>query len=591
MSGSAPDEGDVVAWHSRAVTCLEAGNLEQAEQFCRKVLAVQPAHARALANLGVIAQRRGSAAEAEAWYEKALAEDPSLAPARFNLAMLLFARGSNAQAIAEARRAVELAPDRADWPLVLGEILGGMQRPLDARPALETALQRDPRSARACGLLAGCHLEMGDAEQAALTFRSAERLDPADQAWTSNRLLTLNYIPGLAAEDIYGEHVAWGNRIAAPGSTYRNARGADRPLRVGFVSPDLREHAMAYFIEPVLRHRDRDQIEYACYSDAGEPDETASRIRGLADLWRDTSNLDNRALADVVRQDRIDLLVDLAGHTAGGQRLALFAEKPVPVQASWIGYLNTVGLRAIDYRLTDGHASPPGMEAVHVERLARLPFSQWCYAPDRRAPAVGVLPARKAGRVTFGAFHVLHKISPPVVALWARLLREVPNARLLLVAPGLDQLGERMAERFRREGVDSSRLEMRGRVGIVEYLALHNEVDINLDAFPYAGGTTTCHALWMGVPAVTLCGSTPASRGGASVLHAAGLAELLADSENQYLQIATLLASDLERMAMLRASLRERVATSPLCDTARFASALEASFRNMWRAWCAQEGA
>jgi predicted O-linked N-acetylglucosamine transferase (SPINDLY family) len=348
---------------------------------------------------------------------------------------------------------------------------------------------------------------------------------------------------------------------------------------------------VAYFIKPVLERHDRDRVEVFCYSDVEAEDELTTRLRGLADAWRRTASLTNDELEERIRADRIDILVDLAGHTTGGLRLPLFARKPAPVQVTWLGYLNTTGLAAMDYRISDARACPGWMDAYHSERVVRLPHSQWCYDPLGSWPEVGPLPAGAGGAITFGSFNNLPKVVPEVLALWGRLLREVPESRLIMVGAGLNQIGARFAERLAAGGADPTRVQFFDRLPLNRYFGLHNSIDINLDSFPFTGGTTTFHSLWMGVPIVTLAGRHVASRGGASILHVLGLQELVADSEQRYVEIAVSLAADRPRLAKLRASLRERLRRSELMDAARYTSALESAYREMWRNWCAGDPA
>ena len=556
MSGQA-EPGDAAGWHARAVACFEAGRFEDAERACRRLLEIDPAHAKGQANLGAILQRRGADDEAERCYRAAIAAQPGFAQAWFNLAMLLLGRGRHAEALAPLEEAVRLEPQRAR----------------DSAPLFEQ--------------IAGSLLDVGAAGAAVQVFRRAIAADPSLHTAGSNLLFALNYVPGREPEEIFAEHLAWAERFgAAAPARHDNDPDPARRIRVGYLSPDFREHALAFFIEPVLARHDRARVEAVCYSDAGSGDAVTARLRQLTVAWRESAELDAAALSRRIRDDRIDLLIDLAGHSAGGKRMALFALKPAPVQAGWLGYLNTTGLPQMDYRISDSVACPEGWERHHTERLVRLPHSQWCFAADASAPAVGPLPAGRDGRITFASVHNLAKVSARVIALWSRLLREVPRSRLFMLAPGLEQARAVAAEQFRREGIDAGRLEFHDRVPIGEFLALHDRIDINLDAFPYSGGTTTCHSLWMGVPVVTLAGRTMVSRGGASLLGAVGLPELVAESEDRYVDIARALADDLPGLARLRGELRDRVARSPLADAAQFTRDLESAYRSMWEGWC-----
>jgi predicted O-linked N-acetylglucosamine transferase (SPINDLY family) len=577
-------------WFRRGVERLDAGLFEDAESCYRKALELEPRHVKAKVNLGMILQRRGQADEAERYYRDALAADPGLAQAWFNLGTVLLDREEPAGALDNFRKAALLEPGHADWHSALGSACQRAGRPLDALASLQTAIQLDPKLTNAHIDLGVCLLNLGDAASATASFRRAQELAPSMHGdASSNLLFTLNFVSGLGPDAVFREHAAWGRRVSgqAPKSEHDNEPNPERRLRIGYLSPDIREHAVSFFIEPVLDRHDRSRFEVVCYSDVEREDAVSRRLHGLGVLWRASAGWSDDRLAEQMRQDGIDILVDLAGHSAGGRRMLLIAAKPAPVQVSWLGYLNTTGLEAVDYRITDWHACPREMERYHTERLIRMPASQWCYRPPADAPDVGPLPAEHDGAITFGSFHNLAKVTPQVIALWAAILRDVPGSRLVVVAQGADQLAERLGAQFQAHGVDSSRIVGRGGMPLNAYLSLHNGVDISLDAFPYAGGTTTFHSLWMGVPVITLGGENVVSRGGVSILSVLDLHELIGRDERHYASIAVELARDRERLGYLRRELRQRLARSPLMDAARFTAALETAYREMWRAWCA----
>jgi predicted O-linked N-acetylglucosamine transferase (SPINDLY family) len=310
-------------------------------------------------------------------------------------------------------------------------------------------------------------------------------------------------------------------------------------------------------------------------------------LRRGADCWREIAALDDDAAAELMGKDGIDVLVDLSGHTRFN-RLLVFARKPAPLQASWLGYLGTTGLDQIDYYVTDARASPEGVaDSLYTEVLLRLPHSQWCYQPPQSCPPVTEPPeARAGGPVTLGAFSSLAKIGPRMIALWCDLLERCGDARLLIVGLGVDSVREEYLARFAARGVALDRIDLRGFQSFDDYLALHGSVDLMLDTFPYAGGTTTCHALWMGVPVVSLAGDSTPSRGGASLLGVVGLDDLVAGTPEEYLSKAHALASDRARLSALRGGMRDRMSASPLMDVARFTRDLEGAYRTMWRNWC-----
>lgn len=386
------------------------------------------------------------------------------------------------------------------------------------------------------------------------------------------------------------KHCSWARQHARGLERATAHRSLSRPisgrLKVGYVSPDFMRSPVASFIEPVLAAHDRGEFELVCYSNSGQEDEVTGRLRGSCDVWRDISQIRDQEAADRIRVDGIDILVDLAGHTAGG-RLLLFARKPAPVQVTWLGYPDTTGLDSMDYRLTDAIADPEGAtERFHTEELVRLPGGFLCYSPAPESPEVADAPQLKSGHVTFGSFTELAKVTPDLVALWSEILRALPGARLTLEAAGLsaDSACRDLRQQFGDRGIRPERVDLRPpEFSAVGPLARYHEIDIGLDTFPFNGVTTTCEALWMGVPVVTLAGTTHVARTGASIVSRVGLPELVATTPAQYVEIAQHLAADQEKRRALRAGLRARMRASPLLDAPRFARGLEAAYREMWK--------
>jgi predicted O-linked N-acetylglucosamine transferase (SPINDLY family) len=385
---------------------------------------------------------------------------------------------------------------------------------------------------------------------------------------------------------LFQEHLEWGRHC--PHSAMLHKRPSDnegRPLRIGYLSPDFCSHPVAFFIEPLLARHDRSSFEVFCYSDVAHPDGITTHFRRLVPAWRDIRHLSDDELARRIHADRIDILVDVAGHTANN-RLRVFACKPAPLQVTWLGYPNTTGLAAMDYRLTDAWADPPGeTEHWHSETLIRLQGGFLCYRP-LEGVSVTAPPCLTTRHVTFGSFNNLAKVTPEVIAVWSRLLRRVPTARLLLKTKPLrdKDTQEAVYEQFARYGVDRGRVDLIGWVEKMgDHMGLYGRVDIALDTFPYNGTTTTCEALWMGVPVVTLAGGTHAGRVGVSLLSRIGLSEFIAGTPDEYIELAVQLANDRERLDRLRNHLRGQVAASSLCDAESFARNVEASYRTIWQ--------
>lgn len=582
--------GQVARFHYMLGCTFQAqGKLVEAIASFRDALALDPALTRAHNNLGCVIEAAGNLQEAMRCYREAIRLEPRLAQAHYNLGNAYQQLGDGQHAIEHIEQAIAIEPGHADWHCNLGEIYCEQLKLDEAIERYRAALAIDSRYDRANSGQGVALLAAGRVEDAAGAFRKALELKPESVHVQQQLLLMLHYRQGEDADAVFREHAAWAARHARGLVQLRprggNTRLEKRRLNVGYVSPDFQRHSVAYFIEPVLAAHDRDAFDVFCYANMEREDEVTQRLRGLGVAWRDISRWSDEDAADRIRADQIDILVDLAGHTAGG-RMLLFARKAAPVQVTWLGYPNTTGLAAMDYRLTDAVADPEGeTDRYHTEGLVHLPRGFLCYGNPRDSPEVGEPPVLRNGGVTFGCFNNLAKVTPRMVALWAELLRALPGARLLMKSHGLTS---EMARRdlqalFSANGIGPGRLELcpfeRAFVG---HLAKYGEVDIALDVFPYNGTTTTCEALWMGVPVVTLAGRTHVSRVGASLLSHAGMAELVAHNPRQYLEKALQLAGDPERLRTLRRGMRQRLRSSELLDAAGFTRALEAVYRELW---------
>jgi predicted O-linked N-acetylglucosamine transferase (SPINDLY family) len=402
-------------------------------------------------------------------------------------------------------------------------------------------------------------------------------------------LFSMNYSAHWTPREIFDAHLESARRFP-PASRPPIPAAHRRPghrLRIGYLSGDLCRHPVACFVEPILVHRDRARFEIFCYHTGADEDEVSARLKALADHWRSVGSLTEDALEETLRADRLDLLVELSGYT-DGHRLGVVARRVAPVQVSYIGYPNTTGLAAVDYRITDARADPPGAaDELHTERLVRLPESFLCYAPPFTGAVTVVPPLRERGCVTFASFNNLAKLSQPLVDLWARVLGAAPGSRLYVKTKGLQDPGlqAQLLDRFRSAGIGSERIVLSPpQNSMEEHFGSYAAVDIALDTFPYHGTTTTMDALWMGVPVVTLAGDRHAARVSVSILSAIGLEDLIARSPDEYVDIARRLAHDPARLQALRGSLRERLARSTLLDGARFARQLEQAYAQMWQA-------
>ena len=546
-----------------------------------------------LYSLGARQVHRGEWHEAEAAFLKARAIEPANWSVHVDLGQCLYRTARHRAAEESIREGLRLAPRQAMAHYHLGIVLLRQGRPSEAEEPLRAAVTLDPALAQARTALAEAIRLQGRVEEAETLYRAAAAADPEAER---GLYLSGPVYEEAGADEIHRRHRAWGERVVAAArpsadeaAPFANARDPGRRLRVGYLSPDFKTHSVAYFIEPLLACHDRDTVEPVCYAEVASPDATTERLKALAGLWRPTTRLDDAALRRQIREDGIDILIDLAGHT-DGNRLRALAIRPAPVVASWLGYPTTTGLATVDWRITDAVADPPGAEAQHVERLLRLDGGFLCFRPPEEAPDVAPLPAAAAGRVTFGSFNNLLKVTPAVVAAWAALLRAVPGSRLLLKALLLRDPAaqKRLHGLFAAHGIPAERVELRGGTNDqASHLAMYGEVDLALDTFPYNGTATTCEALWMGVPVVTLAGDRHAARVGRSLLHRVGLDELVHADVAGYVACAARLAGDLPGLAARRAGLRRQVAGSALCDGPGFARAFEAGLRRMWAGWCA----
>ena len=585
---SRPD--DPIARNELGILLMQQGELAEAVDHFERALKLSPDLVAVSNNLGLALLNLGRVEDAQLRFEQALRARPDLAELHNNLGLALQRLGRVEEARGRFEHAAILRPDWADAHNNLGVALANMGRPDDALACYEQAERCNPGHFGALTNLGNACQDQGRSADALAFFRRALALSPQDARVHSNLLLALQYRPGIAPRETLDEARAYARRHAEPLASaiapHRVRPLAGRRLRIGYVSADFREHPVVRFVEPILAAHDHQHFEVVCYSDVPRPDTATGRLQGYADHWRSLVGLSDAEAAELIRADGIDLLVDLAGHTAGNRLLA-FARKPAPVQVSYLGYLGTTGLAVMDYYLTDAHADPPGLaDECYRERLIRLPGCALCYAPGP-APEVGPAPpARRSGRVTFGSLNNLAKVSEEALALWSRVLAAVPGALLLLRSGAGRQAEERLRDALVRHGIAAERLLLAGRMATrSEYLALYHDVDIGLDPFPYNGLTTTCDALWMGVPVVSLAGLASASRQGVRVLRAAGLHELLAETPDDYVRIATELAGDLPRLAALRSSLRERLGRSPLMDSRRLTRDLEAAYRDLWEGW------
>jgi predicted O-linked N-acetylglucosamine transferase (SPINDLY family) len=601
----------------------DAGDLGGAEAAYREATVAAPGHARAWLNLGIVLAARGDEGDAARAYETVLAIDPRHANGNYNFARLTFLQGDNRRAEALARTALQdkpgfpqalvvlsnaleaqgklaesaealesaarLQPDDAGIWFNLADLMLRMQRGERAEEAVRRLLELDPEHAAGLGMLSRILRDHDFAAEVLQPLRGAIRNDPDDLVYRSQELMLLNYIEDLPAVQVHAQHLAFGERLETRTpkrfERFAGTRDPERRLRVGYLSGDLHAHPVALFLLPLLQHLDRAAVEVFCYSTGRRSDGFSERLREHSGHWSDVRDLSDERLADAIHADAIDILVDLAGHTST-PRLGVFSQRPAPVQASWLGYLNTTGLKSIDYRLSDARCDPvERSQPLHTERLLLLPDSQWCYQPWGES-TLQPAPFERNGYITFGSFNSSPKLTEAMLLRWAALLNRLPDARLRIADIPSDRRRAGVGRVLAAAGIDAGRFEFLPRVGTSQYYDLISSVDIALDSFPYGGGTTTFDALWMGVPVVTAVGDLPVSRSAASVLSALNMNAWVAPSIANFVDVAAARAVDRDDIAHLRRTLRARLEASPLTDGARFARNMEMAFRQMWRTYC-----
>ncbi len=503
-------------------------------------------------------------------------------------------------AISVFRRALALAPTDnqklADTCCNLGVAFKRCGRLSRSIAAFAEALKRSADHAPALANMAESLKLQGRVSEALDYYHQAVAARPDIPAMQSNSLLALHSLPESTPESILQAHQNWQAQHvrafgAIPRPSFESRSSAARPLKVGYLSPDFRQHSVARFFAPLLGAHNPDVVQSYCYADVARPDAVTAGLREAADNWRNVAGRSDDEVAQTIRRDELDILVDLCGHMAGN-RLLVLARRPCPIQVTWLGYPGTTGMSAIDFRLTDLRADPPGAESECCEELVRLPNTFLCFQPPPEAPPVRPSPQIGDGerQITFGSFNNLSKLSPTLVADWAEILARVPGSRMILKAGAFaaSEVGPGSARDyveglFGRFGIAASRLELRGFCGdLQDHLASYHDVDLALDTAPYNGTTTTCEALWMGVPVVSVTGSIHASRVGQSILHQVGFEELATGSRRAYRHVAVALASDFNRLERLRAGLRAKVASSTLCDARSFAVDMECVFKQLY---------
>jgi len=579
-----------VAHHSLALALIALQRPYDAISAFQASISLNPQDQEVLYNFANTLVSISELDAAEAAFQLAVSLKPDFADAHCNLGKLYLNRNDGDAAVMHLRHAVSLNPDAAIPHKNLGAAYQHQGRLTEALACYETAVRIDPTFAEAISNAASLHLAMGNIEEASAAYRYALKLAPHNAATFSDLLFCLQNDHTISDEALFNAHREFAAHFEAPlrpgWPQHANDRDPNRRLRIGYVSGDLRNHAVAFFLEPLLANRDSANFEVHVYSNHAQVDAVTKRLATYVDAWTSCTHLSDDALAQRIRKDQIDILVDLSSHTAHN-RLLTFARKPAPVQVTYIGYGGTTGLDAMDYRITDCWLDPVGVtDHLHSEELVRLTGGGAAFDGAQDAPDIDPLPALNGKGIMLACLNNPRKIRPPVTALWSRILTARPDATLMLGSVSDQALRNSLLTQFAENGIAASRITFQPWMPMHDYLALHNQIDLALDPFPYNGGTTSYHSLWMGVPFVTLAGNRTMSRVGACLLTTFGLDDWIADREDTYVGKVLSALADLPALDRLRRSLRRRIAPAGVNRSADVTASLESAYRSMWKSWC-----
>ncbi|KAL2503047.1 putative UDP-N-acetylglucosamine--peptide N-acetylglucosaminyltransferase SPINDLY [Forsythia ovata] len=571
------------------------GDINQGVAYYKKALYYNWHYADAMYNLGVAYGEMLEFDMAVVFYELAFHFNPHCAEACNNLGVIYKDRDNLDRAVECYQMALSIKPNFSQSLNNLG-VVYTVQGKMDAAASMiEKAIAANPTYAEAYNNLGVLYRDAGNIDLAIDAYEQCLKIDPDSRNAGQNRLLAMNYINEGNDDKLYEAHRDWGRRFMRLFPQYKswdNTKDPERPIVIGYVSPDYFTHSVSYFIEAPLFYHDYANYKVVVYSAVLKADAKTNRFRDgvlkKGGTWRDIYGIDEKKVASMVREDKVDILVELTGHTANN-KLGMMACRPAPVQVTWIGYPNTTGLPTVDYRITDALADPPDTKQKHVEELVRLPRSFLCYTPSPEAGLVSPTPALSNGFVTFGSFNNLAKITPKVLQVWARILCAVPNSRLIVKCKpfSCDSLRQQLLSTLEKLGLESQRVDLLPLILLNhDHMQTYSLMDISLDTFPYAGTTTTCESLYMGVPCLTMGGAVHAHNVGVSLLTTVGLSKLVAKNEDEYVQLALQLASDISALSSLRMKLRDLMLKSPLCDGSKFTQGLESTYRHVWRRYC-----
>ncbi|KPA15716.1 O-linked N-acetylglucosamine transferase, SPINDLY family [Candidatus Magnetomorum sp. HK-1] len=581
------------ALHLLGLIAGQRGQLDQAINLIQKAIDIFDRESSYHSNLAIFLARSGALDLSIEAYQKALTLCPDDPGILNNFGMALYYQKKFEQSRDCFHHVLTLKPNYYEARIHLAMVYESMNRIDDSINCCQYVIAKSKMKSHlsmAFNQLGNAYLKKAMLSSAIKAYKSALENDNGHQQIWSNYLLVLNYDPAQSVDKIFDTHKDWGNLMAKKlpkNSFHSNMPDEKRPIRIGYVSADFRTHPVSFFIEPVLKHHNEQKYEVYCYADVQKPDIITNRLSKYQNIWKNISGYSNAAVSELIKSDGIDILIDLSGHTAKN-RLSVFAEKPAPIQVSYLGYANTTGLKLMDYRLTDIYTDPKGSEKYYTEELVKIDPCFCCYQPPDQSIDVSDLPALKNGFITFGAFHNLIKVSEQTLLLWVNLLKSIPNSRLILQSITLSDAASVNSFRqwFESKGIKPHRIEFLGYQSFENYLIKHHDIDILLDTQPWSGHTVSCHGLWMGVPIMTLEGNRHAGRMVGSILTALGLEDWISKTHIEYIQKMIFWSKEQERLAMLRQYIRSRMIQSSICNGLRFTQKLELVYQQMWWKWC-----
>jgi len=560
--------------------------LQEALQVFGKAIKFKSDYLEAINNYGVVLQKLGNPSKAIKNYDQAICLNPNDEEIHNNRGVALKDLGRSEEAIQSYDKAIKLKPDYAQAYNNRGVVLNDLGQLGEAVKSYDKAIKLKSDYAQAYNNRGVVLKDLGQLEESIKSYDKAIKLKPGYSEAYSNLIFTLNYSSKIAPINIFYKHLEFNKRFSQNiFLKNKSNREIDTKLKIGYVSADFRAHSVAYFFESLLKSHDKHLVEVYCYYNNTREDSTTKRLIDESEHWRSIVNMSDKDVVSLIKQDDIDILVDLSGHTANN-RLTMFAYKPAPIQVTWLGYPNTTGLSAIDYRFTDDIADPVGdADNLHSEKLIRLPNGFLCYQGNELAPMNDTLPSLEKGYITFGSFNNLSKITHETIEAWVKVLQSVSNSHILLKSKQFSdaKIKLKYLDIFKQEGISKERIELYSQLPKTEdHLALYNSIDVGLDPFPYNGTTTTCEALWMGVPTITMSGDRHSARVGASIMNHIGLKEFIAFNVDEYVDIAVKFAKNVDYLAKLRGGLRRKMQYSALCDNKTFASNIEQAYKTMW---------